>query len=83
MKIVGFTPDIPNDTVSFRKDFPAELQARIVDATALLRRAAGRARRTLGDVGSITGLVKSDDSRYQVVRDSLKALGKKPSEYIK
>ncbi|MCA1723251.1 MAG: phosphate/phosphite/phosphonate ABC transporter substrate-binding protein [Thermomicrobia bacterium] len=82
VKAVGFTPNIPNDTVTFRKDFPKELQDRVVNAL-LYYISQPDGKKNLGDLYSITGLVKSDDSRYQVVRDSLKALGKDPSEYIK
>jgi phosphonate transport system substrate-binding protein len=82
VKAVGFTPDIPNDTVTFRKDFPKELQDRVVNAL-LYYIAQPDGQKQLKDLYSITGLVKSDDSRYNVVRDSLKALGKDPSEYIK
>ncbi|MCA1669963.1 MAG: phosphate/phosphite/phosphonate ABC transporter substrate-binding protein [Thermomicrobia bacterium] len=82
LKAVGFTPDIPNDTVSFRKDFPKELQDRVVNAL-LYYIAQPDGQKQLKDLYSITGLVRSDDSRYNVVRDSLKALGKDPSEYIK
>ncbi|GEM_PF-216881 len=82
VKAVGFTPDIPNDTVTFRADFPKELQDRVVNAL-LYYVSQPNGQKQLKDLYSITGLVKSDDSRYQVVRDSLKALGKDPSEYIK
>ncbi len=82
VKAVGFTPDIPNDTVTFRKDFPKELQDRVVNAL-LYYISQPDGQKQLKDLYSITGLVKSDDSRYNVVRDSLKALGKDPSEYIK
>lgn len=82
VKAVGFTPDIPNDTVTFRKDFPKEIQDRLVNAL-LYYIATPDGKKALGDLYSITGLVKSDDSRYNVVRDSLKALGKNPEDYIK
>lgn len=82
VKIVGFTPDIPNDTISFRKDFPKELQDRIVNAM-LYYASQPESKQPLNDVGSITGFVRSDDSRYQVVRDSLTALGKKPEDFFK
>jgi len=82
VKIVGFTPDIPNDTISFRKDFPKELQDRIVNAM-LYYASTPESKQPLADVGSITGFVRSDDSRYQVVRDSLTALGKKPEDFFK
>lgn len=82
VKAVGFTPDIPNDTVTFRKDFPPELKTRLVNAL-LYYVSTPDGLKQLKDLYSITGLVKSDDARYNVVRDSLKALGKNPEEYIK
>lgn len=82
VKAVGFTPDIPNDTVTFRKDFPPELKTRLVNAL-LYYISTPDGLKQLKDLYSITGLVKSDDARYNVVRDSLRALGKNPEDYIK
>jgi phosphonate transport system substrate-binding protein len=82
LKIIGYTNDIPNDTVSFRKGFPPELRDKIVDA--LLKYAdTNDGKAVLKDLYSITGFTKSDDSRYNVVRETVKALGKNPSDFVK
>jgi phosphonate transport system substrate-binding protein len=80
--IVGKTDNIPNDTVSFRKDFPPELRDKIVAALMDYSK-TDEGKQVLKDLYSITGFVKSDDSRYQVVRDALKALGKQPDDFVK
>ena len=79
--IVGFTDWIPNDTVSFREGFPAEMRDKIV--TALKAYAASETgQEVLGDLYNITGLVDATDADYDVVRRSLEALGKPIEEFI-
>ncbi len=82
IKVVGFTDLIPNDTVTFRKDFPPEMKKQIVDA--LLKFAASdEGHETLVRLLEIDGFVRSNDSDYDVVRETLKALGKEASEVLK
>ncbi|MGQ9629130.1 MAG: phosphate/phosphite/phosphonate ABC transporter substrate-binding protein [bacterium] len=79
--IIGYTDWIPNDTVSFRKDFPKDMRDKIV--AALLKYAeTEEGKKALGDLYNITGLTGAKDSDYDVVRESLKALGKTAEEYI-
>ena len=80
--IIGFTDSIPNDTVTFRKDFPADMRTKIVQAL-LDYSETDAGKEVLGDLYNITGYVRSDDARYDVVRDALKALGKKAEDYLK
>lgn len=80
--IIGNTVDIPNDTVSFRKDFPADMRDKIV-AALLDYSTSDEGKQTLKDLYNITGFVKSDDSRYTVVREALEALGKSPDDFVK
>ena len=81
VKIVGFTDWIPNDTVSFRKEFPAEMREKIVDA--LLRYTETEEGKTvLDELYSITGLIRSTDADYDVVRNALEALGKSVEDFL-
>lgn len=82
LAIVGQTSDIPNDTVSFRKGFPPDVRDKIVNALLDYSK-TDEGKQALKDLYSITGFTKSDDARYQVVRDTLKTLGKKPEEFVK
>jgi len=80
--IIGYTQDIPNDTVSFRKDFPADMRAKIVQAIMDYAQ-TDEGKQALKDLYNITGFTKSDDSRYNVVREALKAMGKSASDFVK
>jgi phosphonate transport system substrate-binding protein len=79
--IIGFTDEIPNDTVSFSKDFPADMREKIVQAI-LDYAETDAGKEALEDLYNITGFTRSDDSRYDVVRNALKALGKTAEEYL-
>lgn len=82
IKIIGYTEWIPNDTVTFRKDFPAEMREKIV--AALLEFASteeGHA--TLVKLLDIDSFVKATDADYDVVRQTLEAIGKDASDLIK
>ena len=81
MVIIGLTDPIPNDTVSFRKDFPGGLRDRIVDALLAYSRSK-EGKQVLMDLYDISGLIRSDDSRYQIVRDTIQALHKKPDDFL-
>jgi len=79
--VIGQTDPIPNDTVSFRKGFPSELRATIVESLLSYANSA-EGKQVLMELYSIDGFVRSDDSRYQIVRDTLKALNKQPGELL-
>ncbi|MBU0495206.1 MAG: phosphate/phosphite/phosphonate ABC transporter substrate-binding protein [Chloroflexi bacterium] len=79
--IIGFTDDIPNDTVSFRKDFPADMRAKIVQAIMDYAQ-TDEGKQALADLYNITGFTASNDARYDVVREALKAMGKSAEEYM-
>ncbi len=74
VKIVGFTDWIPNDTVTFRKNFPPEMQAKIVN-TLLDYVATDAGKETMRELYSIDGLIKASDADYDVVRQTLETLG--------
>jgi phosphonate transport system substrate-binding protein len=82
VSILATTADIPNDNVSFTKDFSADMRDQIV--TALLDIAGteeGKA--ALGTLYSIEGLQKADDSFYDVFRADLSKAGINIEELVK
>lgn len=82
IKIVALTDSIPNDTVTFRRKLPADLEAKIV--AALVKFAADPAgQKILRDLYDIDGLTPATDKDYDIVRQTLKTLGKDPQEFLK
>ena len=82
VSILATTTDIPNDNVSFTKDFPADMRDQIV--TALLDVAASEdGKAALGTLYSIEGLQKADDSFYDPFRADLSKAGIDIEELVK
>jgi len=82
IKIIGFTDWIPNDTVTFRKNFPKDMKEKIVDA--LLEYAnTEEGHKTLVNLLDIDNFVRATDADYEVVRQTLKAIGRDASELVK
>ncbi|MFN2183238.1 MAG: phosphate/phosphite/phosphonate ABC transporter substrate-binding protein [Anaerolineae bacterium] len=72
--VLATTTEIPNDTVSFTKDFPADMRQQIVDAlVAISATAEGQA--ALENLYSIEGLVPADDSFFDEFRADLSKAG--------
>jgi phosphonate transport system substrate-binding protein len=72
--ILATTTDIPNDSVSFIKDFPEEKREAIV--TALLEIAQSEeGQQALNDLYSISGLQTAEDSFYDAFRADLSQAG--------
>jgi len=72
--VLAVTSDIPNDGVSFIKDFPADKRQKIVDA--LLAYSATKAgQEALNNLYSIAGLQATDDSFYDAFRADLSRAG--------
>jgi phosphonate transport system substrate-binding protein len=74
--IIALSEHIPNDTVSFVSDFPAEMKETIVQA--LIDYAAtdeGYAVLANADFYDITGFGRVDDSYYDPVRNAINTLG--------
>ncbi|MCR4406545.1 MAG: phosphate/phosphite/phosphonate ABC transporter substrate-binding protein [Anaerolineae bacterium] len=72
--ILATTTEIPNDTVSFTKDFPKDMRDKIVNA--LLEIAASEeGQAALQTVYSIAGLEKAEDSFYDAFRADLNKAG--------
>ena len=72
--VLATTTEIPNDSVSFIKDFPAETREQIVQA--LLEIAASEeGQAALENLYSIAGLVEADDTFYDGFRADLSKAG--------
>jgi len=82
IKIIGFTDWIPNDTVTFRKDFPAEIREEIVQCL-LDFAATEEGHQTLLTLLDIDNFVRAKDSDYDVVRRTLNILGTDAAELVK
>lgn len=73
-KVIAESPPIPNDTVSMRKDLPAEVRETV--KKALLKMAeTEEGRQALYNVYRIEGLQEVDDSFYDAFRATLDAAG--------
>jgi phosphonate transport system substrate-binding protein len=82
IKIVGYTEWIPNDTVTFRKGFPEDMKIKIVDALLDFANIE-EGHQILLDILDIDNFIRADDSDYDVVRETLHALGTDASQFIK
>jgi phosphonate transport system substrate-binding protein len=82
ISIIGFTDSIPNDTVTMRKDFPQDLETKIT-TTLLAYVATPEGRKVMKELYDIDGLNKATDADYDIVRQTLKALGKNPTDFLK
>ena len=82
IKIVGYTEWIPNDTVTFRKGFPEDMKIKIVNALIEFANTE-EGHQILLDILDIDNFVRAEDSDYDVVRETLQALGTDASQFIK
>lgn len=74
VSVLATTTDIPNDNVSFIKDFPPEMRAKIV--AALLEIAASdEGKEALNTLYSISGLQAAEDTFYDAFRADLSKAG--------
>jgi phosphonate transport system substrate-binding protein len=82
VRIVDYTDWIPNDTVTFRRNLPEELEQEVVKALYdFAQSAAGQA--TLKTLYDVDGLEHASDADYDVVRSALKAMNMDPAEMLK
>jgi phosphonate transport system substrate-binding protein len=80
--VLATTADIPNDSVSFAKDFPEEMKTQIVDA--LLEMAGtDEGVAALENLYSIGGLEAADDTFYDIFRADLSKAGMDIEELAK
>ncbi len=72
--VLATTTEIPNDSVSFAKDFDPELRDQIVNALLEIA-ATEEGKEALNNLYSIAGLQKADDSFYDGFRADLSKAG--------
>ena len=72
--VLATTTDIPNDSVSFIKDFPAETREQVVNALLEIS-ATEEGQAALENLYSIAGLVAADDTFYDGFRADLSKAG--------
>ena len=72
--VLATTSDIPNDSVAFIKDFPADMRTKIV-AALLDISASPEGQEALNTLYNIESLVESSDSFYDVFRADLSRAG--------
>ncbi len=74
VKIVTITDPIPNESVTFRADFPAEIEEIFVNALMKYVRTP-EGLKVLEELYAITDFKESQDSDYDIVRQRAKILG--------
>jgi phosphonate transport system substrate-binding protein len=72
--VLATTTEIPNDSVSFSKDFPTDIRTQIIDAL-LAYAATDEGKEALNNLYNIAGLQKEDDSFYDAFRADLSKAG--------
>ncbi len=77
----AFTDWIPNDTVTFRKNLPKDLEAKLENA---LKQFAGspEGKKIMQALYDIDGLEPATDKDYDIVRETLKMLGMDPKDLL-
>ncbi len=79
--IIAKTGPIPNDPIIFRKDFPPELENKIVAALREYVRSE-EGQKVFKALFNVTDFTPTDDSQYDSVRAMLKELGKKAQDFM-
>jgi phosphonate transport system substrate-binding protein len=72
--VLATTTEIPNDTVAFTKDFPADMREKIVNALVEIS-ATAEGQAALENLYSIEALVPADDSFFDAFRADLSKAG--------
>jgi phosphonate transport system substrate-binding protein len=72
--VLATTTDIPNDSVSFSKDFPAEEREQIVNALVEIS-STEEGKEALNNLYNIEGLQKAEDTFYDAFRADLSKAG--------
>lgn len=84
VKIIALSDQIPNDTVSFVKDFPEDIKTKIMDGLiAYSKTDEGKSVLANKDFYDITGFEKVKDTFYDPVRNLITMLGIKEDEILK
>ena len=78
----AFTDWIPNDTVTFRKNLPHDLESKLVNALKSFAGSPG-GKKILQSLYDIDGLEPATDKDYDIVRQTLKTMGMDPKDLLK
>ena len=82
VKPIAFTDWIPNDTVTFRYEFPEKMKNDVINALMEYSQTpAGK--QSLEELYSVDGFVLAKDEDYDVVREALDALDISAEEFVK
>lgn len=82
ISIIDYTDWIPNDTVTFRKNLPPELESKVVESLYRYGQ-IDTGKQTLKALYDIDGLEHASDADYEVVRTTLKAMNMDPAALLK
>lgn len=82
LQIIGLTDEIPNDTLTFRRDFPQARADRIVKALEDYV-ASPEGAETLERLYAVTGFRAATDDMYDSVRERLAQAGMAPDEILR
>ena len=74
VKIIGFTEEIPNDPLVFRKDMDEEMKDKIINALIKYVNTED-GQKALYEIYDIVGLIPAKDSDYDKLRNMLKEQG--------
>lgn len=78
----AFTDWIPNDTVTFRKNLPHDLEAKLEEALKTFADSPG-GKKILQSLYDIDGLEPASDKDYDIVRETLKTMDMDPKTLLK
>jgi phosphonate transport system substrate-binding protein len=81
LKTIAFTEWIPNDNLSFRADFAADLRQKIVDAILEWVKTDEGAKEA-ASLSDVTGFEPATDADYDVVRELIAKSGQAPEEVL-
>lgn len=71
IKIIGFTEEIPNDPIVFRKDLDEKMKEKIINAL-LKFVSTPKGEKAMYEIYDIRGLIRTKDSDYDKLRELLK-----------
>jgi phosphonate transport system substrate-binding protein len=75
-RVLKFTANIPNDTISVRSDMDANYRKKLQDAFIAIGKDP-EGKKIIGEVYSHQGYVASDDKKFDIVREYAKQVGQK------
>ncbi|HPV14652.1 MAG TPA: phosphate/phosphite/phosphonate ABC transporter substrate-binding protein [Candidatus Cloacimonadota bacterium] len=79
---VAFTDWIPNDTVTFRKNLPKDLEAKVLDVLYAFSK-SDHGKKIMDELYQIDGLEPATDKDYDIVREAIKLMGLDPKTLLK